>query len=138
MPNHDVEHVLCDALDAAGREYQHAVRQIEEISQEIAAGKGEEQTFGRLQHIAGGTRQTEAGLARLREDWSRQGRRPGPRLQAVLKQQEGILRELIRSLDQAERIARSARGRIMQTVDDKTRSHQMHTAYARTIRQATE
>ncbi|MGD9854821.1 MAG: hypothetical protein AB7U20_07700 [Planctomycetaceae bacterium] len=138
MPNPDVEQSLCDALDAAGRDYERAVRQIEEISREIAAGRGEEPSFARLQQIAGSTRQTEDGVARLREVWNRQGRRPGSRLQAVLRRQEEILRELIRSLDQAERVARSARGTIMRVVDDKTKSHQMHTAYARTVRQAVE
>ncbi len=138
MTKPDLEHTLCDALDAAGRDYEQAVGAIKVISQEIAAGNGHGQSFGRLQQIAVSTRETETRVSRLRDDWRQQGLRPGNRLQAVLQRQESILRELITSLNEAEEVARSARGRVIQRVDESTKSHQMHSAYARTVRQAAE
>jgi len=140
-PNLEQSHLeqsLCEALDAAGRDYEQAVRAIQVISHEITEGNGHGQTFGRLQQIAVSTRETEVRVSRLRDDWHRQGQRPGNRLQAVLKRQENILRNLIHSLNEAEEVARSVRGKVIQRVDDSTRSHQMHSAYARTVRQAAE
>ncbi len=138
MTKPNLEQSLCDALDAAGRDYEQAVRAIKVISQEITAGNGHGQTFGRLQQIAVSTRETEVRVSRLREEWRRQGQRPGVRLQSVLKRQKGILRELITSLNEAEEVARSVRGRVIQRVDESTKSHQMHSAYARTVRQAAQ
>lgn len=137
MPNHDVETTLCEALEAAGRDYEQAVRQIEALAGEIAAGGGE-QTFAQLEQIVGRTRRTEADLAIQRDNWRRIGKTPGSRLQAVLARQEGVLRRLITVLDEAEQIAHAARSRLAPIVDSATRSHQMHTAYARAVRQAAE
>lgn len=138
MPIANLEDSLCDALEAAGDDYRQAVRTIESISNEIADGAGHEQAYECLQQIALSTRRTESHVLQLREDWRRQGRPPGDRLRAVLARQEHILRDLIHTLDNAERTARSARGQMITTVDKAAKSHEMHAAYARTIRQAAE
>lgn len=138
MTKSNVEDSLCDALDAAGNDYRQAVRMLDSISREIAGGSGGEQSFAQLQQIAAATRETETRVARLREEWMRFGQRPGERLQSVVRRQEDVLRDLIRSLDTAEQVARAARGPLLQTIDGTTRAQQMHAAYARTVRQAVQ
>ncbi|MBX3437245.1 MAG: hypothetical protein KF861_07140 [Planctomycetaceae bacterium] len=138
MPNSDVELALCEAMDAAGRDYEQAVRQIEGIAHTLASGEGHAQSYERLQQIALETRDTEYRVVQLQDNWKRLRRSPGVRLQQTLRRQEGILRELIDSLNRAEQIARSSRGGVLAAVDETVKTHQMHSAYARTIRQAVE
>lgn len=138
MPNLDHETRLCDALERAGREYRQAIDEMEALTTSLTSDTGRTKATQRLQRIAQRTRVTETNVSSLRETWQRAGLAPSGRLREVMNRQQTVLGELIQRIDAVEQAARVARDRLLPQFDANTRSHEMRSAYARSVRQAAE
>jgi len=55
-----------------------------------------------------------------------------------MTRQQAILADLIKRIDTVESSARAARDRLIPEIDANARSHEMRSAYARVVRQASE
>ncbi len=138
MQTTDLEAALCDALRQAGHEYTRAITEIDALTSDMNDGAGREPVVRRLQQLALSTRETETRVSRLRDTWKLRGVTPGPRLRDEMSLQQAILSNLVQRIDSVEQTARRARDRLLPQIDATARSHQMRSAYARTVRQAAE
>ena len=138
MQTLDQETALCNALEQSGREYARAIGELDVLMSVLAGGTGDEQTALQLQRLAVRTRDTEARVTPLRKQWKAHGKMPGYRLREVMASQERLLGELIQRIDDIERVAREARDQLIPRIDKTTQTREMRSAYARSIRHATE
>ncbi|MCA9075318.1 MAG: hypothetical protein KDA93_09815 [Planctomycetaceae bacterium] len=138
MQTLELEQTLCDVLEHAGRDYVQAIDEIDTLSSALLDDAGQMRAGERLQELAIRTRATESRVRRVREMWQALRTPPDDRLREVMSKQEAILHELIHRIDSVEQLARAARNRLAPHVDASTRTSEMRSAYARSIRQATE
>jgi hypothetical protein len=87
-------------------------------------------SLGEIHELIQATHDRDQSMTTIRDTWVATGKQPGPPLARVLQQVEGIVRQLLESVQEAEATAKDAKSRLLPQLNQEASTRKMRSAYA--------